>query len=127
MVVLFWLSASVLKDISKYGAFINSDTEIGLLAWLQTHQGNVVKGASRTNVYLIQGDEKRKYDDIPSLIAHGKNISDIVTVDEDILKEVKLGDPITFWTGGNVKQIKAMLQNYPNNINEFKKYFREIL
>jgi len=114
------------KNIRKYGAFINYDMKVDLAKWLIRHQGMVVKTSGSPNVYLIVGDRKRKYQDMPTMIAHGKDDADITIVNENYLDEVKEGNDILFWDGGNVKQIKAMIRHYGEYKEQFKKYFSEL-
>jgi hypothetical protein len=127
----FYITEGMLApNIGKYGAFINYDLDVDILRWLEIHQGNVVKGDQKPEVYLIQGDRKRHYPDAPTLYAHGKLDSDIVIVAQDILDRVQEGTVIDFWDGGNVQQIKLMAQKLKakdgNLLEALKKYFTEL-
>lgn len=127
----FYITEEMLAgNINKYGAFINYDLDVDILRWLQTHQGQVVKGDTKPEVYLIQGDTKRHYPTASTLYAHGKDDSDIVIVAQDIVDQVKAGEAINFWDGGNTKQMKLLAQKLKARdeslIAELKGYFTEL-
>lgn len=124
---MYILPADLQKQIDKYGAYANKDVPLELAKWLVQHQGKVVKTDTSADVFLIQGDKKRKYPDLATLYAHGRADSDIVNVPSEYLDKVKEGDVIDFWEGGNVKQIKLMIQQRENIKNIFKGYFEELL
>jgi len=115
------------RQISVYGAYTNLDVDIDILSWLKDRQGWVVKTKDNPSVFLIQGDKKRPYIDWLSLLSNGKNADDIVEVDNKCLDEVKSGELITFYKGGNVKQIEALAKmtsdKSPDLLPLFKKYF----
>ncbi|HPQ42934.1 MAG TPA: hypothetical protein PKZ42_01805 [Syntrophales bacterium] len=114
------------KEIELYGAFANLDETVEVGKWLAESQGKVVKTIDNQNVYLIQGNQKRLYPDEPTLIAHGKDLSDIIIVEAEILDQVQAGEKINFWDGGNVKQVRAMIQQREELKTKFKKYFNEL-
>ena len=118
------------KGIKRYGALINYDLDTNILKWLKDHQGAIVKEKNSPDVYMIQGDKKRKFDDRSSIIAHGRKMAEIVYVDDEILTKVKVGNNIDFWSGGNVTQFKEMVlwmqQNSTDMVDEMKQYFTEL-
>ena len=127
---LYFTEADLQKQISKYGAYVNLDMDVDLGRWLITHQGTVVKTENKTDVYLIQGNQKRKYADWLTLLAHGKNRKDIITVPNEYLDKVEQGKNILFFEGGNVKQVKEMAQMIAEEDKELlpllKNYFNEL-
>jgi hypothetical protein len=124
----FWIEEGDMPNqIKKYGAVVNYDLDKDVFAWLKLHQGAVVKSDKSPDVFLIQGDKKRKYDDLASLFSNGKNEQNIIVVDAEILDSVKEGKNIDFWSGGNVKAIKSMIQQKENLKPLFKSYFNELL
>ncbi len=114
------------KEIKRYGAYVNYDIDRDILKWLSLHQGAVVKTDGDKNVYLIQGDKKRKYNDLATLYAHGKHDQNIINVPEEYLNEVVRGKDILFWDGGNVKAIKAIIQQKDKLKPIFDEYFTEL-
>ena len=127
---LYMTPEMLAPNIRKYGAFINYDLDVDILGWLKIHQGQVVKGENNKDVYLIQGDTKRKYETRGTLMTHGKNDADIVIVAQDILDKIKKGKIIDFWSGGNVKQVKELARfaksQDPELLKELKMRFNEL-
>ena len=113
------------KDIKVYGAFINYDLDKNTIKWLMEFQNRIVKGKN-PEVYLIQGEEKRKFPDLATFYAHGCLDEDIVKVDDEYLREIKDGKDINFWEGEVVKSVKALIQQKQNLEIIFKKYFNEL-
>jgi hypothetical protein len=118
------------RQIQKYGAYVNLDMDKDIGRWLVEFQGAVVKSDKSPDVFLIQGNFKRKYTDELTLIAHGKQAADIKTVPAEYLDQAQEGDPIIFWQGGNVKQVKELARmvadSSPSLLPQLKKYFSEL-
>lgn len=127
---LYIEEADMEREMRKYGAYRNEDMDLDLAKWLVQHQGKIVKNIDNSAVYLIQGDKKRKYDDISTLIAHGKERAEIIIVSDEYLNQVKVGDPIHFWDGGNVKQVKELFNiikaNDPDVMDEMANYIKQL-
>lgn len=123
----FWITEKDLAaSIKRYGAYTNLDLDKGTLKWLASHQGVVVKTDKSPDVFLVQGDKKRKFADLATFYAHGKTEDKIITVQDYILNDVKEGAKIEFWDGGNVSTIKTMIQQNKNLKAIFDKYFKEL-
>jgi len=118
--------ADLEKQIQQAGAFANYDMKLEIGKWLIQHQGKIVKGDNSPNVYIIKGDEKRKFKDIATLYSWNYLDSDIVNVESEYLDKVKDGEDLDFWDGVNVKAIKAMLLQKEELKSIFKDYFTEL-
>lgn len=116
-------------NISKYGAFINYDLPVDVARWIQNHQRAVVKTKDSPDVYLIEGETKRRFPDEATLLVHGYMIENIVNVDPQFLNMVKPGKDMEFWEGVHVKATKEILRIAKDKKLDpvFKKYFIELL
>lgn len=124
-----------LKDLEEYirlyGSYVNYDLDVDVLRWLQENQGAVVRGYSKPEIYLIQGDKKRFYVDAVTMIAHGKHPDrDVKFIEDSILNNVKRGEDIDFYQGGNIKQVEAIYDMVKGNKEwelQFKKYINKYI
>jgi len=118
--------ADLEKQIREAGAYANYDMPLEIGKWLIEHQGHLVKTNGGKDVYLIQGNQKRKYTDEATLTAHGKAIADIINVEAEYLDKVERGEDILFWDGGNVKQVREMVRQYGQFKELYSTYFNEL-
>lgn len=126
----FYVKFEDFNKIFDFGVIFNSDLPKDIIGWLSQNAGNIVQEANGPKIYVIEADRKRHIPDEAMLqmvmVANAK--PNWVRDTENMLAEVKEGQPITFaeipaWAAETVKQMAKWSSN-PTWVNEtFKKYF----
>lgn len=126
---MYILEADFEREIARYGAYTDKDVPIDMAKWLNANHGKLFQELGGNKIYKIEGDRKRHFPDMATMIAHGYNDQDVYQDQELMLPEIKEGDEMDFWQGQSVKAVKEVLERVKDNkvVEEFKKYFSEIL
>lgn len=119
----FYIKKSDCDSLLKWGTYFNLDLPKDIHSWLSINTNRGVLSKDGPNVYIIQGDRKRKIDNEATMLLYGITPANLVRDEDDLLAQVKQGDDITI---KDIPMYKLQEMKYVIQMARDKKYYREL-
>ncbi len=115
------------KFVGKYGSFCSLDIAKDAAQWVISNSGKLIKEKNGKNVYFIENGLKRLFKDEFIIWAFNFRFADIITDEEDMLSQIKDGEPFVFEYGPRAADLKEIMRGMDSGrlVELGKLYFPE--